>query len=309
MEELFLFPAQVEMPAPLMEHLPMGVAMINAHLLWPDTFRGLGNVTAVIDSGCDIAHPDLKENIIGVYNFTDDDGGDPGNVTDYAGHGTHVSGIIAARQTPDGFTGVAPESKLLILKVINKDGQGSYEHLNRALEYVREWNGPSNERVSVINLSLGGMKENHDLHDHLRKLNMMGIITVCSSGNYGDSDPYTNEIMFPANYKEVLQIGAVDFKGSLLPFSNSNYNVDFVAPGYKILSTYLNASYREMTGTSMAAPHVAGLIALALNRINRSEPELINSRIYNYLIRNSKKLGYPFNSEGFGLVRINNGKA
>ena len=96
--------------------------MIKAPEYWNKGDRGRGVVIAVIDSGCDCDHVDLKDRIIGKYNFTSDDGGNPENVTDYIGHGTHVAGIIGASQNGKGVVGVAPLCSLLILKALNKNG-------------------------------------------------------------------------------------------------------------------------------------------------------------------------------------------
>lgn len=305
MGDLFLFPMEVK-TSDFIEEIPPGIRLINAPSIWSQTDKGLGNVVAIIDSGCDVNHPDLLDSIIGTYNFTKDNNDDIHNVTDYIGHGTHVAGIIGARENSKGTVGVAPLSKLLILKVIDRNGRGSYENLKKALSYAGNWRGLNDEKVSVINISLGGNETDIELHQMLINLNLSGIITVTASGNYGDDNPKTDEILFPGYYKEVLQIGAIDLKKKIMPFSNSNNNIDFVAPGSEILSTYPSGSYRKLTGTSMAAPHIAGLISLILNQINRNNTELINAEVYSYLVKNSEKLGYPFSSEGFGLVRIQN---
>lgn len=121
------------------DKIPEGVKMINAPLVWKDSLMGEGRIIAVLDSGCDVNHPDLKNNIADVFNFTNDDGGDKREVRDYSGHGTHVAGIIAASQNGYGVLGVAPKSKLVILKVISKKRVGRLEHLLEGLEYAINW--------------------------------------------------------------------------------------------------------------------------------------------------------------------------
>ena len=116
--------------------IPKGVSMIKAPEYWNKGDRGRGVVIAVIDSGCDCDHVDLKDRIIGKYNFTSDDGGNPENVTDYIGHGTHVAGIIGASQNGKGVVGVAPLCSLLILKALNKNGQGTEEDVAKAINYA-----------------------------------------------------------------------------------------------------------------------------------------------------------------------------
>lgn len=303
MSKLFLLPTAKQEPM-LSEKIPYGIQSINAQSIWESTNKGSGRVVAVIDTGCDISHPDLSEAIIDRYNFTSDDNGNPYHVTDYIGHGTHVAGIIGARENRNGIIGVAPLCKLLVLKVIDRNGIGSFDNLVKALDYILNWKGPHNETVSVINISLGGDRDNDLLHKKLIELNSKGILTIAASGNNGDNNSNTNEVLFPAYYKEVLQIGAVNRNREIMPFSNSNNNIDFVAPGEKIFSTYLNGTYKELTGTSMAAPHISGLVALILNVLDTQEPETINAKVYMYLTKNSEPLGYSLNCEGNGFVKI-----
>ncbi|QSX24147.1 S8 family peptidase [Priestia megaterium] len=272
--------------------------------IWKDSNRGKDIITAVIDSGCAIHHPDLKENIIGVYNFTMDNHGNPNDVTDYIGHGTHVSGIIAASYNKFGIVGVAPESKLLILKVIDQNGVGKYDNLVKAIEYAMNWKGPNDERISIINLSLGGVHHSEELHETIKKARNQGVVLVSASGNEGDGDYTTDEKLFPGYYKEVIQVGSINLEGVPSYFSNSNLNLDFVAPGEKVLSTHLDDKYVELTGTSMAAPHITGIIALALNLLKRENKELNLFSVYEFLLSKSKRLGFPSNQEGNGLVHL-----
>ncbi|OHY73349.1 S8 family peptidase [Priestia aryabhattai] len=272
--------------------------------IWKESKKGKDIITAVIDSGCTVQHPHLKDNIIGVYNFTIDDEGDLNNVTDYVGHGTHVSGIIAASSNKFGAVGVAPESKLLILKVIDKSGIGNYINLIRAIKYAMNWRGPNQEKVSIINLSLGGVNHSEELHETIKKARNEGIILVSASGNGGDGNYSTDERLFPGYYKEVIQVGSINLEGVPSYFSNSNLNLDFVAPGERILSTHIDNKYRELTGTSMAAPHISGLVALVLNLLKKENKELNFFSVYEFLLSKSKRLGFSSNQEGNGLVHL-----
>ncbi|QPW51616.1 S8 family peptidase (plasmid) [Bacillus thuringiensis] len=242
--------------------VPQGVLQINAPKIWSDTSEGEGRTIAIIDSGCQIDHPDISPNIVDYYNFSDEDSY---NVTDYTGHGTHIAGIIAATRNIQGVVGVAPKAKLLILKVTNQHGQTSYNNLIQAIKFSIDWRGEKGEKVDVINLSLGGRFDNKDLHSIIEKAFKSGIIIVTASGNQGDGNIETVEEMFPGVYKQTIQVGSVDSNSNLSFFTNTNSELEFLAPGENILSTFPGNGYAYLTGTSMAAPHLSGSVALLLN--------------------------------------------
>lgn len=233
----------------------------------------------MVDSGCDIHHPALAGNIIDIYNFTSDK---QNVVKDHSGHGTHVAGIIAADNT-EKLISVAPKAKLLILKVVS-DQPTEYKNMIDAVNFATKWSGPNNEKVSVINLSLSGIKHNSQLRDAILKANSTGITVVAAAGNQGDGDPKTEELRYPGGYPEVIEVGAMNSDGGIAHFSNTNKEIDILAPGSDILSTIPGGQYSEMTGTSMAAPHVSGVCAL-LYELNKDS--LYGRTFYNtVLIRN-----------------------
>ncbi len=281
------------------------LSSIKARDLWDETDKGSGSVCAVIDSGVDVNHPSLKENIIGVYNFTTDNEGDTTNVTDYSGHGTHVAGIIAGIDKGNGVVGVAPKAKLLILKVIEKNGSGSYENVTKAIRYATDWIGENGEKVDVINMSLGGSIQDDSLYRAVKYSRSKGVILVSAAGNEGDGDDKTIELSFPGYYKEVIQVGSVSKMGVPSIFSNTNINLDFVAPGEDILSLGLNGEYVELTGTSMAAPFVAGSIALIKKKLKLDREYTTYSKVYEYLVNraDSKEL-YSINQVGNGFIQL-----
>ena len=162
--------------------IPKGVSMIKAPEYWNKGDRGRGVVIAVIDSGCDCDHVDLKDRIIGKYNFTSDDGGNPENVTDYIGHGTHVAGIIGASQNGKGVVGVAPLCSLLILKALNKNGQGTEEDVAKAINYA------VSKKVNIISMSLGRTEETPLIYQAIKKAVSNNILVVCEAGNEGYSN-------------------------------------------------------------------------------------------------------------------------
>ena len=118
--------------------------------------KGQDVVVAVLDTGCDTNHIDLKDRIIGGRNFTKDYEADPNVYLDNNGHGTHVAGTIAATENGVGVLGVAPLAKMLVLKVLAGDGSGSYEQIIEAIHYAVNWRGPNQEKVRIISMSLGG---------------------------------------------------------------------------------------------------------------------------------------------------------
>lgn len=284
---------------------PGNLEVIKARDVWEISKQGEGNVVAVLDTGVDTDHQNLSRNIIGGYNFSEDDKGDPTIFEDYAGHGTHVAGIIAAYQDKGrGIFGVAPRSKLLILKVMNRHGVGSYKSITEAINYAIDWTGPNGEKVNVINMSLGGPAPNEKMHNAIKKARKKGITLVAAAGNEGDGNPNSFERSYPGYYKEVIQVGSVNKELKPSFFSNNNVNIDFVAPGENVYSTHLDNKFVELTGTSMAAPYVAGSVALILNMIDRKNPAMIPYFVYHYLLTHAKKLNYSIHSVGNGLVQL-----
>lgn len=237
---------------------PPGVSLIGAQKVWPET-KGVNTVVAVVDTGIDYTHPDLKNNVLTGASFVP---GEP-DFMDYNGHGTHVAGTIAAN---GAILGVAPETKLLGVKVLNQFGMGSLSSIIQGLAWARKWRGENGEKVNVINMSLGSYLPNTSLHNEIKKAVQEGITVVCAAGNEGDGNPDTDEISYPAYYEETIAVGAIDLETGIANFSNSNDRIDVVAPGVDTYSTYPGGRYVELSGTSMASPHIAGAVALIYSK-------------------------------------------
>jgi subtilisin family serine protease len=250
--------------------------------------KGAGVVVAVIDSGMDIKHPLLKSQLWvnpgeTSGNGKDDDGnglpddiygwnfGDSNSdLTDYVsrgGHGTHVAGIIAG-QTVDGFTGMAPEAKLMVLKFIDGSGRGLLGDAVAAITYARK-NG-----AKVINASWGGSQCQDSLKLEITAAATSGVFMAVAAGN-GDASGHGVDINlqpeWPANYiiPGKLTIAAHNIDQTLAVFSNYGVLVDLAAPGENIFSTLQTPSGQveaglmgAKSGTSMATPMVAGAAAL-----------------------------------------------
>lgn len=278
--------------------VPKGVDLIQAPKMWNET-KGKGIKIAVLDTGCDLSHADLKERITGGRNFTDDDNSDPNIFKDYNGHGTHVAGTIAAHENDAGVIGVAPEADLLIVKVLNKDGSGQYEWIINGIHYAIEQN------ADIISMSLGGPADVPELHDAIKAAVKKNILVVCAAGNEGDGDDSTDEFAYPGCYNEVISVGAVNLERDSSEFTNSHNEIDLVAPGEEILSTFLNGKYATLSGTSMAAPHVSGALALIKDLANKQfERKLSEPELYAQLIRRTVPLGNSPKLEGNGLVYL-----
>ena len=281
--------------------IPDSVKIIGAPKLWQKGKWGENITIAVIDTGCDIYHPNLKDRVIGIRNFTSEDGGIGNIVTDYVGHGTHVAGIIAATDIGNGMVGVAPKANLLILKALGKKG-GTYISVIEAINYAVQ------KEVNIISMSLGGKVDNENLHKAIRNAVSKNILVVCAAGNDGDNNGNSIEINYPAIYNAVISVGSINTNKESSRFSTSNNEVDLVAPGqgvgnYGIISTAPGGKFAEMQGTSMATPHVAGALALI---INWAEDEfgrkLTEPEIYAQLIKKTISLGYNKNIEGNGML-------
>jgi len=300
-----LMPYSIEYNLEAVSEVPEGVRIIQAPELWKEGIKGKDTVIAVLDTGCDTNHPDLKGQIIGARNFTSDDNQNPNNVTDYNGHGTHVSGIIAGKENNRGLVGVAPSAKLLILKVLASDPKnpksatGKYEWIIKAINYAIK------QKVDIISMSLGGPTNHPILHKAIQNAVNQNILVVCAAGNEGDGDGKTSEWTYPGAYNEVISVGAINLSQQSSRFTNSNNEVDLVAPGEKIISTFPGGKYASLSGTSMATPHVSGALALIKQQSKEqfqrklSEPEL-----YAQLIRRTIPLGNAKTLEGNGLLYL-----
>lgn len=279
--------------------VPASITQIKAPQIWQQGITGKNIKIAVLDTGCDKNHLEFAGQIVEGKNFTTDNNSDPANYTDYNGHGTHVAGTIAARKNGKGVIGVAPDSKLFILKVLNAQGVGTYEGLINAIYYA------ISKQVNIISMSLGGPQDYPPLHEAIQKAVEADIIVVCAAANSGDGKAETSEYAYPAYYPEVVSVGAMTANRKVATFSNSNNQVDLIAPGVSILSTLPNNQYGIFSGTSMATPHVAGALALisewGQKAFGRPLTEL---ELYAQLIKRTVSMKLPKAAEGNGMLYL-----
>lgn len=296
MSEIKLTPFSVNEVKETIPYLvPKGIKTMNIDDMWNKGIYGKGVTVAIIDTGCDVNHVCLKDRIIGTKNFTSE--GSDNDVTDFVGHGTHVAGTIAGNRTTNGITGVAPECNLLILKVLDSKGNGSYQNLIKAIQYA------INQNVDIINMSLGGSKDNSSLHNAIKCAINSNISVVVASGNEGDKLFDTEEWSYPGGYQEVIEVGAINQELCVADFSNTNKYVDLVAVGKDVTSCYPNNRYAKMDGTSMATPHVTGALAL-IKEWFRTEfhREPSEEELYANLIKHTKDINVDRNAQGNGYI-------
>jgi len=230
---------------PAEKEIPWGVKRVNAA---GASNSGKGVKVAVVDTGIDFRHPDLAPNYKGGWNAIVS----TATPLDDQGHGTHVSGTIAAVKDLKGVVGVAPSVDLYGVKVLDKNGSGQYSWVVAGIEWA-VMNG-----MDVINMSLGGGSGTEALKAIMKKSKEMGVAVVCAAGN--DSGP----VNFPAKYPEAIAVSASDSSDKIASFSSRGPEIVVIAPGVNVYSTRKGGGYTTMSGTSMACPHTAGLAALAV---------------------------------------------
>ncbi|MCA0972109.1 S8 family peptidase [Halobacillus litoralis] len=215
---------------------------------WDITQGSSSQEIAIIDSGVDYNHPDLDGKTILGYDFVDNDY-DP---MDLNSHGTHVAGTAAAETNNGaGVAGMAPDTKILAVRALNAQGNGSLNDIADAIRYSADTG------AEVINLSLGCNCDTQTLENAVDYAWSKGSVVIAAAGNDGVSTTFE-----PASYANAIAVGAVDSSNNVASFSNFGTWVDVTAPGVSIASTVPNGGYAYKSGTSMAAPHVAGLAGL-----------------------------------------------
>lgn len=260
-----------------------GVKTINAPKVWEYT-KGEGVKVAIIDSGVDMNHPDLKDKIKGTVNIYDKS---TRNVNDDFGHGTHIAGLIAGEKT-----GVAPNAELYIANSLNSQGRARTVDILDGVTYA------INKNVDILCMSLGTKdKLPQILETRLAKaVYEKGIIVVCATGNNG-----IQNVAYPASYDFIIGVGGINQKLERADFSNYGFNMDIVAPAVNILSTWKDGKYAYMSGTSTASPLVAGGLALVKSYYRKQGVELNVKQIKDMISKlNEKKDRYI----GYGLFDI-----
>lgn len=247
---------------------------------------GEGVKIAILDTGVDPNHLDIKDKLGPGYNAFDDSD----NYTDAHGHGTHVAGVAAAlTNNVTGIAGISFNSTILPVKVLNDEGEGSSFEVAKGIYWAVE------QGADIINMSLGDYYPSDLLYDAISYAHEHDVVLIGASGNDNVEDP-----MYPAQYDEVFTVAAVDDSRNRAFFSNYGKHVDVTAPGEHIPSLFPDNNYVVMSGTSMAAPHVAGLAGL----IRSLRPDLTNEEVYEVMRTTAKDLGTEGHDYYYGFGEI-----
>lgn len=263
--------------------------MIGMEKSWDITEGNKNVIVAVVDTGVDLDHPEFKGKLVKGHNFVDNSD----VPQDDNGHGSHVSGVIAARaNNGTGIAGMSWNSKIMPIKAIGSDGSGSAYDIAQGIYWAAD------HGADVINLSVGNYTSSAALKEACKYAFDKNVILVAASGNDSSSQP-----SYPAAYPEVMSVAAVDHNREQAEFSNYGDYVDVAAPGVDIPSTYIYSDYAALSGTSMACPHVAALASL----IRSVNPGMKNTDVIKLIQRTAVDLGAPGKDEayGYGLINVN----
>jgi subtilisin len=274
------------------DYLTCGLRIIYAPQAWRYS-TGAGVRVAVVDTGITPRHPDLR--VYGGASFV------PGVTRWYDDHyhGTHVAGTIAALWNRRGVVGVAPSARLYAVKVLNRHGSGYTSWILNGLAWCYRYG------MHVVNLSLGSIATTHSPSNYSRAyenagrlLRRRGILPVAAAGNSGGTPrPYVGN---PARCPSFMAVSSIDCNRRRSPFSSYGPQVEICAPGTNVLSTFPPNGYRQLSGTSMATPHVAGVAAL----VKRRHPSWTGDRIRVHLWRTAIDLGWPGRDWLFGYGQV-----
>jgi subtilisin len=264
--------------------IPWGIRHIQAPLAWKAA-TGQEIRIGVIDTGVDFSHPDLRDSIAGGINLIhrhlpplDDNG-----------HGTHISGTIAAG-AGQGMSGVAPHAKLYAVKAFDHNGTSFVTDIVKGIDWC------VSHGIHIINMSFGMKSYSPSLETAVRNAAKEGVVIIASSGNEGKK----GIIDYPARFPNTIAVGATGRNGKIAGFTNRSTQIDIYAPGERIVSTWLNGKYQELSGTSMATSHVSGVAALMM----ALKPGISLSMLLSGLQRSAMPISSTARKSGF-LGEIN----
>lgn len=242
---------------------------------WKSGFTGTGVKVAVVDSGIATNHPDLTvTGGISTVDYTS-------SYNDDNGHGSHVAGIIGAKRNNSGMVGIAPDVQLYAVKTMDSQGKGNLQDVLEGIDWAIQ------NKMDIINVSLGTSADSQLLHDMVDKAYNQGILVVGAGGNNGTADGSGDTVSYPAKYDSVIAVSAVDKYNKRGSFSATGNKIEVSAPGVDVISTYLNGKYAIASGTSQASPHVAGMLAL----LKQKNPTMTNKELRAELLKYTQDLG------------------
>lgn len=267
-----------------------GVNDIQAPASWKSGLTGKGVKIALIDTGVG-PHSDLI--VAGGTNVIN--GSTTTSYADNNGHGTHVAGIIDGQGLNGGVKGVAPDASVYAVKALDGSGNGYTSDIISGIDWAID------NKMNIISLSLGSDQSDTSLQNAIDTAYNDGILIVAAAGNDGNASGTGTNVEYPANYSSVIAVGAVDSTNARAYFSSTGNKVEVSAPGVNIVSTYLNGKYAQMSGTSMAAPFVAGDLAL----LKQEYPSYTNVQLRQLLDNSILDLGSKGKDPlyGYGLIQ------
>jgi bacillopeptidase F len=294
------------------------IISMGAPELWSLGYRGQGVVVASMDSGVDVAHPDLKTRYRGGTNSWYDPSGEHSLPYDADGHGTQTMGIVVGGAAGGSAIGVAPGARWIAAKIFDDNGRASLSNIHLGFQWLMDPDGnpETDDAPDVVNNSWGlDQLPNHcdaEFRDSVRALRAAGIAVVFAGGNSG---PMPETSLSPANYPEAFAVGAADSQSMVDTFSSrgpspcdGDIYPEVLAPGVNVKTSSLTyggiilKSYTQVSGTSFAAPHAAGAMALLLNAF----PGLKAANVEWALKATAMDLGDPGpdNDYGYGLLDV-----
>ncbi|HSI67032.1 MAG TPA: S8 family serine peptidase [Planococcus sp. (in: firmicutes)] len=306
------------------QSIPWGISAIYNNSALTSTWGGRNVNIVILDTGVDINHPDLANNVKQCKDFTINKQIHNNSCTDRQGHGTHVAGsALANGGGGNGVYGVAPRANLWAYKVLGDNGSGTADDIAAGIRHAADQAVALNTNV-IINMSLGSSVENSLVTDAVNYAYSKGLLIVAAAGNLG---PAEGTIGHPGALKNAIAVAALEKtirNGThrVANFSSRGYratdgdyiiqkgDVEISAPGAAVYSTWLNGGYATFNGTSMASPHIAGLAARVWSRYpaatNLQVREDLQNRASSYDILSGIGAGIGDDyASGFGFARLN----
>ncbi|MEF9952583.1 MAG: S8 family serine peptidase [Clostridium sp.] len=259
-----------------------------------ETTKGSGIKVAIIDSGCNVNHADLAGKIVGVKNFTTDDAGAVGNVTDYNGQGTAMAGIIASSAA--NYPGVAPGVQLYILKASGINGgtgtmaQNAFIHaINLGVDVIVTGNSFASNLPDLEALCNSAVKQNSGV--------------VCGAGVNGDGNAATDEFLYPGGFNSVITVGFTNTDKTINSLSNSHNQIDLVAVGQNVSTLDKGGGYVTYSGSAYSAAYVGGAYALIKKFLQVKYGRTIeHNEVYAGLLKRTLDLNQNMKLQGAGML-------
>ena len=261
---------------------------------WSKGFTGKGVKVAIMDTGI-AKHPELT--IKGGVSFVSTEK----TYEDFDGHGTHVAGIVGAKRNGYGAVGIAPDAELYAVKVLDGNGRGTLFAVAEAMEWAI-----AND-MDIVNLSLSSQVTLNVLEKVVKRAIAQDIVVVAAAGNRGaPTGENISSVSYPALFNDVIAVSSIHDSGTISSFSSRGPKVEVSAPGYSVYNTHLDNTYASMSGTSMASPVVAGLIAVLKEQYPHYTSEELRLELQKHVV----DAGTPGrdNLYGYGTVRYDASK-